>query len=281
MFSRKKQTGNVKFIEEDDDLSDRAKLLGNQLRTAYVSESERTNDELNDMLVKEAKDGTLETERALKSAIETRDTGRQIAVSLHEQTKQLEKNSEDLSTIHGKLDEAEGLIHKIKTPKLLRIFRRKPKTGQGLKKAEASKAEKKERKKLQEKGVESLGLLEEVDEGEGEEQSKSEEDIPVVSQAADSKRRNLFGKRKKQNQAVRVSDIKEDYSEYDSSVAEALIEQDKNLEIISDVVQETAELAKAMSYEIAAQEGLIDQVQAEVNATKERTSKIAGSVMEN
>lgn len=277
MFSRKKYTGNVRILEDDDQL-DRSTLFEGKTQTTYVRDSEHTNEELNDALLREAQFGKLETERALRSVIEARDTGKEVAISLHTQTKQLEKNSEELSNIHDKLDEAELLVHKIKTPKLLRMFRRKPKSGRGLKNTDITRAEKKEREKLREKGVQSINLP--ADEAGAEINDDEGERKDILGRETESKRRNLFGRDKKPKPTTNIRDIHEDYSEYEEPVRNALIDQDKNLEVISDVVRETSELAKAMSHEIALQEGLIDQVQSEVHATKERTSKVARSILE-
>lgn len=279
MFSKKKYTGNVTILEDDDE-SDRSKLFENQVRSTYVRDSERTNEELNEAILREAQMGKQETERALRTATEARDTGKEIAISLHSQTQQLEKNSEELANIHEHLDKAEHLVHKIKTPKLLRMFRKKPKSGRGLKSAKVSRSERKGREKLREKGVESLGLLSR-DEAEESEHSDSDLEIVTAGNASgEYKRRVLFGRERKAKARVKVGDIHDDYSEYEAPVREVLMEQDKNLELISDVVRETQELAQAMGHEIELQEGLIDQVQAEVHVTKDRTNRIARSVME-
>jgi len=261
MFGRKKYKGSVQIVGDDDDLvgrDDYTESNSEHVGSSDMNGVDSTTMELRGMQLREAEKGKLETERALRQALETRELGVETAKKLDSQTEQLEKNSRDLAYTHEKLDQAENVIFKMKTPKMLRRFRRKPKSGKGLKEAKVGRKETKRRDELRRKGTSSITVdgYNDGDSGDENELSTSgeDEDAPHM--------------------------IREDYSEYDEPVRQVLLDQDKNLDLISQVIKDTNELAQAMGNELDLQGGLIDQVNDEVQSTRERTKKMAENIKE-
>jgi len=202
MFGRKKYKGSVQIVGDDDDLvgrDDYTESNSEHVGSSDMNGVDSTTMELRGMQLREAEKGKLETERALRQALETRELGVETAKKLDSQTEQLEKNSRDLAYTHEKLDQAENVIFKMKTPKMLRRFRRKPKSGKGLKEAKVGRKETKRRDELRRKGTSSITVdgYNDGDSGDENELSTSGEDEDGQEEQVGrrSKRKQLFGRK--------------------------------------------------------------------------------------
>lgn len=290
MFGRKKYKGSVQIVDDDEYIDlvgrdDRAELRNEPAGSSDANGVDNTATELRGLQLREAEKGKQETERALRQALEARDLGASTAKQLDSQTEQLEKNSRDLAYTHEKLDEAEAVLYRMKTPKILRAFRRKPKSGKGLKEVKVGRKDTKKRDELRRKGTSSIDIDGfDAPGSENDELSSSDRDEDDFREEEEkggrSKRKKLFGRKGEASTVVSPQLINKDYSEYDEPVRQVLRDQDKNLDLISQVIKDTNQLAQAMGHEIDLQAGLIDQVQDEVHSTRERTKTLAQNIKE-
>ena len=102
MFRKKKFAGAVTIVEGDDD---KFEDLGGPDDGEDVQQE--TAQELRSAALDAAREGKQGTARALKLALETREVGVATAETLHNQTQQLEKISEDIEVVHDYLDKSD------------------------------------------------------------------------------------------------------------------------------------------------------------------------------
>lgn len=113
MFRKKKNLGTVTVFEQDtikDDFDD--------LGLNDVKRNNSTDHDLNQMTASQlealslgtAQNGREGTQRALRMALEAREIGASTANTMHKQTEQLEKMSEDIEVVHNYLDKSDRML---------------------------------------------------------------------------------------------------------------------------------------------------------------------------
>lgn len=77
---------------------------------------------------------------------------------------------------------------------------------------------------------------------------------------------------------VETRDIHDDYSQYSSGVADALKQQDDDLDLIGDAVADMKAMGAAMNHELDYQNKLVDDVQERASVTSKRTKENARKI---
>ena len=243
-------------------------------------QSQATVEQLEAEALREARAGKESTTRALRLATEARETGVQTAAQLSEQTKQLERMGEEIEVVHDYLDKSERIIDKMSKPKIVRMFQRKKTGGKGLDKVKANKKERGHREELRQGGVETLNI-EGMQDGRNAREVEEARAMAELNEAdKDEKKRKLFGRKNAEKKGIAVRDIENDYSQYSEGVANAMKEQDKDLDQIGDMLGDMKALAGAMNNELKLQEQLIDEVQDFTSETRKRTQANAKRVQQ-
>lgn len=156
----------------------------------------------------------------------------------------------------------------MRKPKIIRMFQKSKKSKGNEPLSLRSQARNEE---MRSKGVESLCR-------------KSDETVTGITSIDDmpgkDKKSTAFWKSRKQNAQLIVGtrEIVENYSEFSPDVKEVLIEQDDDLDLISDSLSDMKNMAVAMNNELQYQAHLVEQVQGLTNDTSERTKRNANKI---
>ncbi|KAI0566603.1 hypothetical protein FGB62_7g665 [Gracilaria domingensis] len=298
MFRRRRNLGTVTVYEDDEPIpQDNFDDLGLDDMKHKDSSTQDLNQmnasQLEALALSTAETGREGTQRALRLAAEARDIGVTTAETMHKQTAQLEKMSEDIEVVHDYLDKSEpfqcplhalyfaplGIIDKMTKPKLARLFHRRKGTGKGLDKVKATKKERASREQLREQGLDAVDLDEMTDSQKALtlEQFENDRNELFNGETVQDFRRGRRGK-KKEAEVKQTRQITEDYSQYSDAVASVMRQQDDDLDQISDALGDMKALASAMNNELEYQDKLITEVKDFTTETSRRTKENAKKI---
>lgn len=109
MFRKKKNVGSVTVMEDEPGEFDDLGLADAPAAKAHDPEAldQMSAQQLEALALGSANAGKEATSRALRMANEAREIGANTAATMHKQTEQLEKMSEDIEVVHDYLDKSE------------------------------------------------------------------------------------------------------------------------------------------------------------------------------
>ncbi|CAN8074955.1 unnamed protein product [Agarophyton chilense] len=283
MFRRKKNLGTVTVFEDDGIPEDNFDDLGlNDMKhkdSTTQDLNQMNTSQLESLALSTVHTGREGTQRALRMAVEAREIGVTTAETMHKQTAQLEKMSEDIEVVHDYLDKSERIIDKMTKPKIARLFHRKRATGKGLDKVKVTKKEKASREQLREQGLDAVNLEEMTDSQRALtlEQFETDRNDLFDGETVQDYKRGRRGKKKEQ-EVKQTRQINQDYSQYSDAVASVMKQQDDDLDQISDALTDMKALASAMNNELEYQDKLITEVQDFTTETSRRTKENAKKI---
>lgn len=111
MFRKKKDVGTVIVLDDNATVDPREELGLSGPRPSEPTPDDidhMTSQQLEQLAIGTAQSGKDATARALRMATEAREIGANTAVTMQQQTNQLEKLSEDIEVVHDYLDKSES-----------------------------------------------------------------------------------------------------------------------------------------------------------------------------